>query len=128
MASAAPVPRAGQMAPNREARAKGAGGGGLFGGVGGGGGGGAARAAPTAARGRSSGRCGLRPYMRVRLSTAFLHAVSETLVGRGSGHPGVRGGPASQQQLRHLTYGRGGIAPHQNASCTRRCPGETQPT
>ena len=90
------------------------------------------RAWPTAEPGRSSGRCGPRPYMRLLLSrhdralpTMVAQRISRrTVVDWGSSYP--------QRALRNLTYGpiagHGTLDRNHNASCTRLRSRLTRPT
>jgi hypothetical protein len=90
------------------------------------------RAWPTGGRGRSSGRSGLRPYMRLLLSrhdralpTMVAQRISRrTVVDWGSSYP--------QRALHNLTYGpiagRGTLDRNHNASCTRLRSRLTRPT
>ena len=65
------------------------------------------------------------PYMRVRPSRGLRHSVLHPWWTFTLGSGAIR---IAAIAARHLTCGRDSIAPHQNASLTRRCPGETRPT
>jgi plasmid stabilization system protein ParE len=71
----------------------------------------------------------LHPYMRVQLSTAFLHVKLRVWIERvsqrfGSGAVLNR----SNDCVTLHAVGSIGVVPHHNASCTRRGPSETRPT
>jgi hypothetical protein len=69
-------------------------------------------------------------YMRVRLSTTFLRSVLRSWVGEEQRSPWGPGRFCIAASAAASPYMRSGPTggPHHNASCTRRCPGETRPT
>ncbi len=69
-------------------------------------------------------------YMRVQLSTTFLRSVLRTWVGEEQCSPWGPGRFCIAASAAASPYMRSGPTggPHHNASCTRRCPGETRPT
>ncbi len=86
----------------------------------------AIRASPIAGRGRSSGRCARRLYMKVWLSTRLQHCLSRCVMVLP--HVVGSGQISLQQRLYHLTCGRAPLVPHHNASWISSSPGEMRPT